>query len=268
MELIQKRVQSPSSIKTYKQCPRKYYYQYIEKLETLPNIHLVRGKVTHEVLEHFFESNFGELNKENIDFLFKDRVQNILVTSWKNAKTDFDALTLSNAQKVFYFEETMKMLLSWAEEFAKKVKRYGTDLQTAFKELTPIRETQYSSERLAVRGIIDTIENYKGEIRLMDYKTSSSFDIEEHKLQLAIYSLLYSEKHGKLPDKVGIYYLKSGERFIDPDETLLKLAEEEIKFIHEKTQSRDKIDYSKNITPLCKWSTGQCDFHGVCFSGD
>ncbi len=268
MDLIQKRVQSPSSIKTYKQCPRKYYYQYIEKLEMLPNIHLVRGKVTHEVLEHFFESNFAELNNSNMDFLFKDRVQNLLVTSWKSAKTDFDALTLSNAQKVFYFEETMKMLLSWTEEFAKKVKHYGADLQTAFKELTPIRETQYSSERLAVRGIIDTIENYKGEIRLMDYKTSSSFDIEDHRLQLAIYSLLYSEKHGRLPDKVGIYYLKSGERFIEPDETLLKLAEEEIKFIHEKTQTRDRNDYPKNITPLCKWSTGKCDFHSTCFSGD
>ena len=158
--------------------------------------------------------------------------------------------------------------LLWAEDFTKKVKHHGTDLQTALKELTPIREVQYTSERLAVKGIIDTIENYKGEIRLMDYKTSSSFDIEDHRLQLAIYSLLYSEKHSRLPDKVGIYYLKSGEKFIDADETLLKLAESEIKFIHEKTQTREKIDYPKNITPLCKWSTGKCDFYDVCFSGD
>jgi ATP-dependent helicase/DNAse subunit B len=49
-----KRVQSPSSINTYNQCPRKYYYQYILKLPTRPSIHLVRGNIAHSVLEDFF----------------------------------------------------------------------------------------------------------------------------------------------------------------------------------------------------------------------
>ena len=49
-----KRVQSPSSINTYFQCPRKYYYIYNMKLKTSPSIHLVRGLVAHKVLENFF----------------------------------------------------------------------------------------------------------------------------------------------------------------------------------------------------------------------
>ena len=36
--LMPKRVQSPSSISTYKQCPRKYFYQYVLKLPTQGNI--------------------------------------------------------------------------------------------------------------------------------------------------------------------------------------------------------------------------------------
>lgn len=266
MEIIQKRVQSPSSIKTYKQCPRKYYYQYIQKLETLPNIHLIRGKITHEVLDKFFESDFSEITKDNAELVFKMRIQDILVDSWRSAGDDFNSVKLTDAQKVFYFEETMKMLLSWTEDFYRKVKNYGADIKESFKSLIPVREVQYVSDDFAVKGIIDSIENYKGEVRLMDYKTSHSFDINEHRLQLAIYSLLYSEKHGRLPDKVGIYYLKGGEKFIDADEELLNLAKEEIKLIHQKTCSADKREYSKNISPLCKWSTGQCDFYDVCFN--
>ena len=51
----EKKVQSPSSIKTYKQCPRKYYYSYILGLEQPPNVHTVRGNIAHSVLEHFFD---------------------------------------------------------------------------------------------------------------------------------------------------------------------------------------------------------------------
>ena len=45
------RVQSPSSIITYRQCPRKYYYHYIENLPTKPSIHTIRGKIVHSVLQ-------------------------------------------------------------------------------------------------------------------------------------------------------------------------------------------------------------------------
>ena len=48
-------MQSPSSINTYKQCPRKHFYQYILNLPTKPSIYLIRGSIVHEVLEKFFD---------------------------------------------------------------------------------------------------------------------------------------------------------------------------------------------------------------------
>ena len=39
----------------------------------------------------------------------------------------------------------------------------------------------------------------------------------------------------------------------------------EIEQIHMHTEmTEDIIDYERNVTPLCKWRTGQCDFYEVC----
>ena len=51
---------SPSSILTYKQCPRKFYYQYVEKLPTKKSFALVRGSIVHSVIEDFFKIDVEE----------------------------------------------------------------------------------------------------------------------------------------------------------------------------------------------------------------
>ena len=88
---------------------------------------------------------------------------------------------------------------------------------------------------------------------------------DEYLLQLSIYTLLYHEKYGKFPDEVGLYLLRHGEKTIKADEKLLKLAEKECLEIHRRTLSDDIEDYPLNPGPLCKWSTGQCDFYNICF---
>ena len=61
-----RKFESPSSINTYKQCPRKYYYTYITKYPTLPSIHLIRGNVAHSALEHFYDISNEHLEKLGI----------------------------------------------------------------------------------------------------------------------------------------------------------------------------------------------------------
>jgi len=59
--------------------------------------------------------------------------------------------------------------------------------------------------------------------------------------------------------------MRHGEKTIKADEKLLKLAEKECLEIHRRTLSDDIEDYPLNPGPLCKWSTGQCDFYNICF---
>ena len=68
-----------------------------------------------------------------------------------------------------------------------------------------------------------------------------------------------------MPDKVGVFFLRHKLKMMNVDKELLQLARLEIELIHGHTVLTDEIeDYPKTITPLCKWSTGQCDFYNPC----
>ncbi|MBD3362065.1 Dna2/Cas4 domain-containing protein [Candidatus Woesearchaeota archaeon] len=259
-----KRIQSPSSMNTYKMCPRKYYYAYIKELASLPNIHQVRGSIAHTVLEKFFDQDVSGLTMENFEGSLTVVIQNLLLKEWQDNEEQLAKLGLSDKQRKFYFEETMLMLLNWLSDFCNLARTQKGSFSEIFKKITPIREQLFLSEKLQARGYVDAIEEINNELRIMDYKTSSSFDIDHHRLQLGVYCLLYQEKHGKLPDKAGIYFLKDKPKFMDVDKELLEFAKKEIELIHEKTES-DKIeDYPKKKSNLCKYSTGQCEFYDIC----
>ncbi|MBW2973818.1 PD-(D/E)XK nuclease family protein [Candidatus Woesearchaeota archaeon] len=259
-----KRVQSPSSIKLYQQCPRKYFYQYIRQLETLPNIHQVRGNIAHTVLEKFFDVTTEKMTLDDFKQKLTTVLQDLLFQEWAAAKPQLKTLDLSSDQNQFYFEETLLMLLNWLEHFSNEILAQEGTFNERFKTLTPIREKFYLSKTFNVRGYIDAIEKFNNEIRVMDYKTSSSFNLNDHRLQLAIYALLYQEIHGELPHKVGVYFLKDKPKIIKVDEQLLEFAKKEIELIHQKTESDDIKDYPKRPSGLCKYSTGQCEFFDVC----
>ncbi len=265
--MIKKRVQSPSSILCYKQCPRKYYYQYIKKLATLPNIHQVRGSIAHSVLEQFYNLPLPS-KEEDYSSYFKTEIQKLLFQYWRQAQSQLDQLNLTSDQKKFYFEETLLMLLNWVDHFLEQLKKElssGLSLTQAFYKLTPLREQRYYSAKYFVQGYIDAIHHLENEVRIIDYKTNANFEFkDEIKLQLAIYSLLYFEKHGHPPSKVGIFFLRHKLKLIKVDPELLALARKEIFLIHQNTRSGDIQDYPQKVSPLCKWSSGQCDFYDIC----
>src|SRR3989338_2266955 len=115
-----KRIQSPSSINTYKQCPRKYYYQYMKKLPTKASIHLVRGKLSHSVLEDFFKINASIITAENYSYLLKILINDLFKKHWSGSQEQLDSLGLSTEDYLFYFNETQSMINDWVELFIEK----------------------------------------------------------------------------------------------------------------------------------------------------
>ena len=138
--------------------------------------------------------------------------------------------------------------------------------QESFIKLTPVREQKYMSEKHSIRGFIDAIHYVEDEVHIIDYKTNARFDMKDSiKLQLAIYSLLYEELHGKMPHKVGIFFLRNKLKVMNVDQELIQLAKQEIELIHGHTSiTEQEIDYPRTVTGLCKWSTGKCDFYDTC----
>jgi len=265
-----KRVESPSSINTFKQCKRKYYHQYIEKLPVVPNVHQVRGNIAHSTLEEFYDINVSEFTPENYVLKLRGAIQTLFMHHWNQYKPKLDGLKLSSDQQRFYFEETMLMLMNWISHFVESMKlmiaKEQISVQEAFHKLTPIREQEFVSDHYSVRGFIDAIQQVENEVHIIDYKTNSSFEFKESiKLQLAIYSLLYFEKYGTTPAKVGIFFLRHKLKFMDVDSELIELAKKEIELIHAHTsRTEKKEEYPRSVGPLCKWGSGQCDFYEVC----
>ena len=258
-----KRVQSPSSINLYKQCPRKYYYVYYKKFALLPSVHTVRGTVAHTVLEEFFDIDITGMTKENCKEKLQTHIPQLLVKNWTKAKPEFDELNLTDQQLSFFFEETVVMLFNWLNHFVDRVKLYPGDFKESFRALTPIREKKYISPKYSVRGVIDAIENAEDGVRVMDYKTSRlPVMTPEYKLQLAIYGLLYQEIHGVLPAKVGIYFLRDKPMFLNMDKELLDLAKKEIEMVHKSTESSNIADYPKKENKWCKY----CEFSEICWN--
>ena len=200
-----KRVQSPSSINLYKQCPRRYFYQYILKLPTKPSIHLIRGNVVHSVLEKFFEIDIKSFG-EDYRFGLRSFMTACLVKLWNEKKDSIVKLGLTGQQLEFYLIESQKMLNDFVEYFSKKldkkVKETG-DIEKSFKALSPVVEEEIVNLELGVKGFIDAIHEEEGEIKIVDYKTSKKDELTDaYRLQLAIYALLYKLKYGKAPAKV------------------------------------------------------------------
>lgn len=260
--LLWMRVESASSINLFKQCPRKYYYVYVEGKQLSKNIHLIRGSVVHSVLEKFYD--FERLVERNEAFpALQAHVVELLLQEWHNSRDEFKEIGISKAEEQEYFEETVIMTLNWLNDFIGKFNNTPGDFRSAFKSLTPIREQLYLSDVHQVRGYIDAIETHGDSVSIMDYKTSRLPHItEEYRLQLSIYALLYLEKHGKLPDKLGLFFLRHGPVFLPPSMDLVEYAKKDIAFVHSKTVT-DKIDdYPKTVSSNCKF----CDFYGSCFS--
>ena len=260
-----KRVQSPSSINTYKQCPRKYFYRYILKLPTKPSIHLIRGNIVHTILEKFFQIDLDQFDEKDYEYGFRSYVLGLLAKLWKNA--NMEPLKMTKEELESYFIDSHQMLMNFVEQFSKKLE--GKDLKKEFKRITPQVEEAIMNEELQVRGFIDAIHSDTDEIIIMDYKTSKKDDMTpEYRLQLGIYALLYKLKYGKVPHKVGINFLKFQEVMLDVDDTLLEEAEKEIRFVHKMTEKEKIEEYPQIQSPLCNWGKGECDFYCECCKGN
>lgn len=265
MKLHAARVQSPSSINTFKQCPRKYFYCYIAKLPTKQNIHTVRGTVMHSVLEDFFDYELDHSSFAG-DALIGHALK-LFDEKWNESKEKFDALEMDPIEIQHYYEDSKAMTIKWITYFLGRINELSQGdpdkIVDAFNRLKPVqREAKYVSEEYSVMGYIDAVEKIDGKVRVIDYKTSKADKLSpEYKLQLGIYALLYKEKHDVYPDEVGLFLFKHGERMIPVTDELVKNAKFEIENIHMSTQTKDMRDYPKKTTPLCNW----CDFQKICF---
>jgi len=211
--------------------------------------------LVHSALEDFFKLGIDSIHEEHYEMELNIILQSLFKTKWDEAKTELNELGFNEKQQNFYFQESVNMINNWFARFISKVNRRAkrTNLEEAFNTYKPKTEEYYESKEHMVRGYIDAIEDVEETTTLIDYKTSKRDHMsEEYKLQLAIYALMYEDKHGTKPASVGIDFLRHGIRYLEVNQALVDLAKKECKEIQEKTQTENIEDYPQTGHIFCE----------------
>lgn len=256
---------SPTKINTFMKCPREFYYNYVEKVKTKPNIHLVKGSVVHKVLEDFYRK-YKPNPKKVLSQLFRD--------NWNKSSGMIKMLEMDKEELKKHKKDALNMVMAFYDVHRRKmegtiVQGKAENEQHAFYLTKPkFREMYVKDDKLKTRGFIDRIhKDYNGVVTLGDYKTSTKYGIglsDDYKRQLSIYALLYNSQTGDMADYVSIIFLRYGEEFLlEVTPSLLKYARDTIDYVWEHTRSADKVDYPLKEGRLCGW----CSFNNICSEG-
>ena len=181
---------SKSKINTFVSCPRKFYYQYIEKIES-SNEFVEIGIDIHSIAEEFVKLNrLGG----------REDILNILLNSSS------------------YKEEYKEHCDNLATFFHDMLVEKGYSIFSA--------EEKLFSNRYQFTGLADLVlEDKEGNLIIIDYKTGKSSSAKHYKLELCYYKMLVEEKFkDKKVSQVGILFTKDG--FL----SLLEFSEDKEKF--------------------------------------
>jgi len=186
MDDIKLRV-SFSALETFKTCPRKYYYNYIQKLPRIDRPWFVFGNFNHLILEKFFKYiiYYKKRNREfNIKYLMGRAFSSALRTYARQADSGV-GLPLTSKQ----VDETKVIL----KKFYDKIKDNLPNVLFVEKKFTIDL-----GNNITLIGYIDRVDkNPDGSLRIVDYKTSKKHYPVDKNIQLDLYSIGVKESLGQ-----------------------------------------------------------------------
>ena len=213
---------SASALDTYMQCPIKFYYRYIirlqEKEEASEDIDSQEiGKFVHEVLNKFYEPLLGKkLDIRDLDIMRMEQLVNESFSE-KFGAEPVGASYLLKRQ----IQRQLKVLLT---DYQKPVIETNNVIITGLEEKISIRAFGAKFE-----GRLDRIEQRGSSVVILDYKTGvpqskkliamNKLDLNEREswseaipsLQLPIYLLLYRIHSGFTTEQIIPAFLYIGE---------------------------------------------------------
>lgn len=245
---------SKSRLNCYLNCPRRYYYDYIDKSikkdPVEPGSPLEIGLEVHEIFEWFHKNP----KAKEIKPPYNESIFNILMEH-------------DNAHK------HIDMMQNFVNFNLELIKECGVP-----KYVPKFVELDLTDANLGLRGIIDVVIETKDGITLLDYKTGKrARPISEYMLELTLYKILYENVCGEKVDYVGIYFPAVDKyrmaRVLDLDREPIGKGpfitfDDEIFAIATLENIREKIEEGhtdiKNFKPQPNFLCNYCDYADVC----
>ncbi len=185
---------SPHKIDDYITCPLKYKYAHVDNLPVPDEQPLMVGQAIHAVIEYYFAQKQQKNNPPLTE------LNEILHKHWRGRGF------ISKTHELMRLEDAERQVALFTSKFEKMPVPQSTELKFTLKVGDH-----------TLNGRIDAVFSDKNETSIIDFKTSDSVTTQEQadrrakeSLQLTLYALYWQEKHGKMPDKLGLYFTSSG----------------------------------------------------------
>jgi RecB family exonuclease len=183
-----------SRIDTYRTCPRRFRFRYVDRLPTLPSPHLSFGTSIHAALEAFHDRKLPDppSEEELLGFLFD---------AWDTRGFE----DLPRDEQVAHYRHAQQVLRRY------HARQRDADRTTAATEAW--FEVPFAYEAVVV-GSIDRVDvDADGDLHVVDYKTNRRARPRSEvaaSLQLALYALACRQLFGALPRTVALDFVVPG----------------------------------------------------------
>lgn len=242
---------SYSALETYKQCPLKFKFQYIDKIPTPKSKEALFGTLIHKALKVLHEPGIAIPTEEELLQFFTN--------NWD------PSIYKDEQQASIAFAQGVKMLKDYY------AKNYPAQFNVVALETPFEAPIQNGSDLHLITGKIDRIDKTPDNLfEVIDYKTTKKMPSQEavdKDLQLSVYHLGVVNRwpsiiKEKRPIKVSLYYLKHGEKLssLRQAEHLEATKEDIIKNIENISQANSVDKFDPRPNPLCDW----CEYQKWC----
>jgi len=234
---------SASRLKTYLECKRKYYYRYIQKIQSKQDDELNEGHFLHTLLDHLYRDKSSYLSKEEME-----KKLNLLL----------DELLPFNDAKTAY----QKLL--WKEKLNGFISSQIVHFKANWRVVEREKEFQSQIGGLRFKGRIDRIDQNSTDTLVLDYKSGSTKEANKNKnlenltdFQMSIYYAMLNGKYQNL-SLAFVKILDNGEmeEITALEEKNELLAEHIIDLKQTKSFTASKTDHLQK----CKF----CEFTLMC----
>lgn len=239
---------SYSQLESFRKCPLEYKFKNILKIPIRGKPVFSFGKTIHATVHRYA---MEALKKEQTSIFNNnlDEIYNIYNEEW------IDNWYRSVEEKNEFYDKGKEILKNFYNNF-----KEDCNILLINNELALEKSFQLKINGDIIIGTIDRIDEVKGGVEIIDYKTGSPKKTltKEDKLQLLIYALASKKVLGLNPVKLTYYYLEdcSKASFNVKDEIIEK-TELELKEIINKIKR-------SNFKPSSGWHCQFCDFRDIC----
>lgn len=242
---------SYSALETFKRCPLKFKFQYVDKIKTPKSKEALFGTLIHGVLKI--------LHEPGLTIPTEEEILKYLADNWDAS------IYASEQESAMAFAQAVKMLKDYY------AKNYPGQFNVVALETLFEAPLSAGSDLHIITGKIDRIDKTPDNFfEVIDYKTAKKMPSQESvdkDLQLAVYHLGIANRwpsitQEKRPIKMSLYYLKHGEKLSSwrTPEQLEATKGAVLKSVEGIARAHQEEKFSATPNPLCDW----CEYQRRC----